>query len=275
MRKRIFRGASFILLTLSLPAIAWNLTDTTAVTDSIINHSEIKVEAPAEKKLSAAAIFDNYVSDIYNAANLKQASLNFNVFKKAITGYYNFKNLSLVSTDKEVISIVDFTMPSTQKRLWIIDLAAKKVLFNTLVAHGQGSGDNFATNFSNLANSHQSSLGFYITSDTYLGKHGLSLKLNGMDTNYNTNALNRAVVVHGAEYVSQSFINQHGRLGRSHGCPAVPVELTPSIIDAIKGKTTLFINGPSEKKYSSTYLDENLAASLYSNTSKTALQAVL
>jgi len=276
MRKRIFRGASFLLITLSLPAIAWNLSDTTTIKDTVVTHSETKPDAkPAEEKLSTSAMFENYVSEIYTAANLKESALNYSVFKKALTGYYNFKSQSLVSAAKEVISIVDFTLPSTKKRLWIIDLAARKVLFNTLVAHGQGSGDNFATSFSNLANSHQSSLGFYITSNTYFGKHGLSLKLNGMDANYNTNALNRAVVVHGAEYVSQSFINQHGRLGRSHGCPAVPVELTASIIDAIKGKTTLFINGPAEKKYSSNYLDESLAASLYSNTSKAPLQAVL
>ncbi len=276
MRKRIFRGASFLLLTLSLPAIAWNLSDTTTVKDTVVKHPETKPDTnPTEEKPSTSAMFDSYVSEIYTAANLKESALNYNVFKKALTGYYNFKSHSLVSSAKEVISIVDFTLPSTQKRLWIIDLAARKVRFNTLVAHGQGSGGNFATSFSNLANSHQSSLGFYITSNTYFGKHGLSLKLNGMDANYNTNALNRAVVVHGAEYVSQSFINQHGRLGRSHGCPAVPVELTASIIEAIKGKTTLFINGPAEKKYSSNYLDESLAASLYSNTSKAPLQAVL
>jgi len=276
MRKRIFRGASLLLLTLSLPALSWSLYDSSEAKAAIIKDT-IEVEAPApvttNEVVSASALFDKHVSAIYDSASLNASGLDYDVFKKAITGYYNFKNSNLVSSAREVISIVDFTRASTQKRLWIIDLAAKKVLFNTLVAHGQGSGDNYATSFSNLANSHQSSLGFYITSNTYFGKHGLSLKLNGMDNGYNTNALNRAVVVHGAEYVSQSFINQHGRLGRSHGCPAVPVELTPAIIEAIKGGTTLFINGPSTKKYSSNFLNETLAINSYQN--KGQLNAVL
>ncbi|WP_207535014.1 murein L,D-transpeptidase catalytic domain family protein [Desertivirga arenae] len=275
MRKRIFRGASLALLALSLPAIGWSLNDPTDVKAAIAKDTAV-IESPVAptETISAATLFNKHISEIYDAAQLDDSGLDFDVFKKAVTGYYNFKNSNLVSTSKEVISIVDFTRASTKKRLWIIDLGSRKVLFNTLVAHGQGSGDNFATSFSNLTNSHQSSLGFYITSNTYFGKHGLSLKLNGMDNGYNTNALNRAVVVHGAEYVSQSFINQHGRLGRSHGCPAVPVELTPSIIEAIKGGTTLFINGPSSKAYASTFLDEGLAVNTF-NKNKTQLNAVL
>lgn len=276
MRKRIFRGASLVLLTLSLPAISWSLYDSSEAKAAIIKDTiEVEATAPVttNEVISASALFDKHLSEVYDSASLNASGLDYDVFKRAVTGYYNLKNSNLVSSAKEVISIVDFTKASTKKRLWIIDLAAKKVLFNTLVAHGQGSGDNYATSFSNLANSHQSSLGFYITSNTYFGKHGLSLKLNGMDNGYNTNALNRAVVVHGAEYVSQSFINQHGRLGRSHGCPAVPVELTPAIIEAIKGGTTLFINGPSAKKYSSNYLNETLAINTFQN--KGQLNAVL
>ncbi|WP_256013533.1 murein L,D-transpeptidase catalytic domain family protein [Desertivirga xinjiangensis] len=274
MKKRIFRGASFILLTLSLPAIGWSLKDSDEIKSTTVpsHNTEIRAEETNAVKLSSKVLFDQYLQDLYTSTNLKQASLDFEVFKKALTGYYNFKNSNLISTEKQVISIVDFTKASTEKRLWIIDIAAKKLLFNTLVAHGQGSGNNYATSFSNTANSHQSSLGFYVTSNTYFGKHGLSLKLNGMDTNYNTNALDRAVVVHGAEYVSEEFIKQHGRLGRSHGCPALPVALTPAIIEAIKGKTTLFINGPSEK-YASTYLDEELALTNFGQGSQ--LQATL
>jgi hypothetical protein len=274
MRKRIFRGASVALLTLSLPAIGWSLNDPTDVKAAIAKDTTV-VEAPvATETVSAGTLFNKHISEIYDSAHLGDSGLDYDVFKKAVTGYYNFKNSNLVSTSKEVISIVDFTRASTKKRLWIVDLASKKVLFNTFVAHGQGSGDNYATSFSNLANSHQSSLGFYITSNTYFGKHGLSLKLNGMDNGYNTNALNRAVVVHGAEYVSQSFINQHGRLGRSHGCPALPVELTPAIIDAIKGGTTLFINGPASKSYSSAFLDEKLAVDSF-NKNEAQLNAGL
>jgi hypothetical protein len=205
-------------------------------------------------------MFENYVTAIYNEANLASANLDLVVFKKAVTGYYNLKHNNQLSADKQILSIVDFTRSSTTKRLWIIDLAAKKILFNSLVAHGRGSGDDLPTMFSNTENSHQSSLGFYVTSNIYYGKHGKSLKLNGMDTDFNTNALPRSVVVHGADYVSESFIKQHGRLGRSHGCPAVPVELTESIIETIKGNTCLFINGPEVIKYSSNFLNIDSAA---------------
>lgn len=187
------------------------------------------------------------------------ASLDYAVFKKAYTGYYNLKRAGLISNDRQIISIVDFNRPSTAKRLWIVDLAAEKLLFNTFVAHGRGSGDNFATNFSNLSESNQSSLGFYITDNTYAGKHGMSLRINGMDRKYNSNALNRAVVIHGASYVSQEFVNQHGRLGRSLGCPALPEALTPAIINTIKNKTTLYINGPASTNYASDYLNEESA----------------
>jgi len=274
MRRKIFRGASVVLFTLSLPAIGWNAKDSSKTKRSTIKDSIVVVETPEPVKPEAASAgtnFQKHITEIYDATRLKDTGLDFGVFKKALTGYYSFRKSNQVSSTKEVISIVDFNKASTQKRLWIVDLAAKKVLFNTLVAHGQGSGDNYATNFSNTANSHQSSLGFYITSDTYFGKHGLSLKLNGMDNGYNTNALNRAVVVHGAEYVSQSFINQHGRLGRSHGCPAVPVELTPAIIDAIKGRTALFINGPASSNYASNFLNDDQVANSFS----TEMNAVL
>ncbi|MEO8795875.1 MAG: murein L,D-transpeptidase catalytic domain family protein, partial [Daejeonella sp.] len=164
--------------------------------------------------------------------------------------------------------IVDFNKPSTKKRLWIVDLDNNKLLFNTLVAHGQGSGDDLAQNFSNLENSHQSSLGFYVTSDIYSGKHGLSMKLDGMDAGFNTNAKDRSVVVHGAAYVSQDFIKTHGRLGRSYGCPALPVEMTKTIIDHIKGKTTLYINGPA-KTYKSKFADLNQAVNSFITTANT------
>ncbi|WP_374166838.1 murein L,D-transpeptidase catalytic domain family protein [Arcticibacter sp. MXS-1] len=265
MRKRILRGTAYVLLALSIPALNWSLKDDSSavVAKTIRDTSLISDSAITVKEVSAAEAYVDYVKNIYSSAALASSGLDFDVFRKAVTGYLNFRTTGLVSTDKQVISIVDFTQPSTKKRLWIVDLLNKKLLFNTLVAHGQGSGDNYATSFSNTSESHQSSLGFYITSNTYQGKHGLSLKLNGMDKGYNTNALSRAVVVHGAEYVSQDFVNQHGRLGRSYGCPAVPVELTPAIINTIKGRTALFINGPSATKYASSYLNEESAASQF------------
>src|SRR5690606_932140 len=106
------------------------------------------------------------------------------------------------------------------------DLKSKKVLFNTLVAHGRNTGQATADKFSNLPNSNMSSLGFYLTDETYFGKHGLSLKLDGMDNGHNDKARERAIVMHGADYVSDSFVKQHGRLGRSLGCPALPQEIS-------------------------------------------------
>jgi hypothetical protein len=156
-------------------------------------------------------------------------------------------------------------MNSTQKRLWIVDLDKKELLLNTWVAHGQRSGADKAVKFSNTNNSFQSSIGFYITGETYNGQHGRSLRLDGVDDGFNDNARKRAIVVHGADYVSQGTINALGRLGRSQGCPAVAPELANKVINTIEGKTVLFINS-STQDYTSKYLDEHLAATLAQST---------
>lgn len=167
--------------------------------------------------------------------------LSYDAFASAYKGYLNLKEAGLLNVAKQVISICDFNLASTVKRLWIIDLATGKVLFNTYVAHGQGSGADMATSFSNNNNSHKSSLGFYVTGDTYQGEHGLSLRLQGMDRGFNDAALQRGIVVHGANYVSEDFIAGNIHLGRSWGCPAVPDELKIPIINAIEGGTCLFV----------------------------------
>ena len=261
MKKYSIWAISALLLAATLPTISW-----VSVKKSQLEFFDTPADLESDKIITASKsnteIFDQYVDSVYKNAELAFTGLDSAVFRKAMVGYYNFKKTQLISADRQVITIIDFQRKSSQKRLWIVDLAKNKLLFNTLVAHGQGSGGDLPTNFSNLADSHQSSLGFYITSDTYFGKHGFSMKLEGMDKGFNTNARDRAVVVHGAEYVSQSFVNQHGRLGRSHGCPALPVELTNTIINTIKGQTCLFINGPATN-YSSNYLDQDLAVSNY------------
>src|SRR3569833_2933830 len=143
--------------------------------------------------------------------------------------------------------------------MWVVDLIKEHLLLNNWVAHGQGSGIDTANSISNTDNSHQSSLGFYLTDDVYFGKHGRSLHLDGLDEGFNTAARSREIVVHAADYVSQSFIDQNGRIGRSWGCPAVSPEVAGEVIDDIKGKTVLFING-SDASYTSKYLDEDLSA---------------
>lgn len=217
---------------------------------------------PSVPSLSSyKAGYTDYVEGLYRELNLAEDGLSQEVFHKALTGFYNLKAKGKLSAAKEILTIVDFEKSSRDKRMWIVDLGQNKLLFHNLVAHGQGSGADKATRFSNTEASHQSSLGFYITGEVYYGKHGRSLRLDGMDSDFNSNARKRAIVLHGANYVSQSFINRVGRLGRSYGCPAVPESLSDSIIDKIHGKTVLFINGP-DGKYSSNYLDV-LAAARY------------
>jgi hypothetical protein len=140
----------------------------------------------------------------------------------------------------DLLTVIDYSLPSTAPRLWVLDLARGKVLFHELVAHGAGSGDNYATRFSNAPDSRQSSLGLFLTGGTYEGGNGYSLKLNGLDPGVNDRAEERRVVMHGAWYVSADHVQHFGRLGRSWGCPALPAASAHSVIDVIKNGTFLF-----------------------------------
>lgn len=166
-----------------------------------------------------------------------------NLLQTAMAGY------EILVEDKsiirpEVITIIDFSLQSDRERLWVLDLKQGKVLFHCLVSHGRNSGELKAENFSNIPGSYESSPGFYVTGETYIGKHGLSLILDGLESGINDKARARAIVIHGADYVSADFIRNNGRLGRSLGCPAVPVELSEDIIKTIKGGSCLFIYAP-------------------------------
>jgi hypothetical protein len=140
--------------------------------------------------------------------------------------------------------VIDYTRPSTEPRLWVLDLARRALLHEELVAHGRGTGDNHAQYFSNDPGSHQSSLGLFVTLDTYAGKHGRSLRLQGLEAGINDRALERAIVMHGAEYVANAFAALHGRLGRSWGCPALAVDVAQRVIDRIRGGSPLFAYYP-------------------------------
>lgn len=184
---------------------------------------------------------EKYISYVYSKIKFsKNGKLNFDVFKVAFRGYLNMLAAGKISKEN-VLSICDFTLSSNKKRLWVIDVKAKKVLHHSLVAHGMGTGEEYATCFSNINESHQSSLGFYVTSDTYMGNNGYSMRLEGVDGVFNCNAFERAIVVHGADYVSESFARENNRLGRSHGCPALPMDLAPAIIDNVKNGSCFFI----------------------------------
>ncbi|MBC5773266.1 murein L,D-transpeptidase catalytic domain family protein [Pontibacter sp. KCTC 32443] len=202
--------------------------------------------------------FTEHVEDIYDDADLKGKGLSLPVFQKAFIGFMNLKQRQKVSSSKSILTVVDFTKSSREKRMWVIDLNEKKLLFNTLVAHGRNTGNVIAEKFSNQPNSYMSSLGFYVTDNTYFGKHGLSLKLDGLDKGFNTNARARAIVIHGADYATKDFIKQYGRLGRSLGCPALPTEISKEVIETIKNETVLYVHS-NDAAYKSDYLDLNLA----------------
>jgi hypothetical protein len=141
---------------------------------------------------------------------------------------------------KNLLSIIDFTKPSSKKRLYIIDLKQLSLKYYTYVSHGKNTGEDKAEKFSNIMHSNQSSIGFYLTAETYTGSKGYSLKLDGIEKGYNDNLRNRAVVMHEADYVSENWIKQNGRLGRSQGCPALPVEISKDVINCIKNATPIF-----------------------------------
>ncbi len=217
------------------------------------NANTTSATSAATTKANSSDI-DTYITDVYSQINFgKGQKLNPEVFNKAMRGYLNLQAAGKLSSGKQILSVVDFTMPSKENRLWIIDMKAKKVIYNTFVAHGQGSGMDMATTFSNVDGTHASSLGFYVTSETYNGAHGNSLRLNGMDKGFNDAALSRGIVMHAADYVSKGNIAGQGRLGRSWGCPAVAPELAQPIINTIKGGTCLYIYHSTPKYHKTAF----------------------
>ena len=194
--------------------------------------------------IAAKSTFDSKAEIVYKSLNANEFVLpNLESFKEALKGFYTLKEKGLVQ--KDILTLVDFSLSSNVKRLWVIDLATNTILYNSLVAHGRNTGDEFANSFSNSNKSFKSSLGFYATGEVYNGKHGMSLKLDGLEKGINNNARERGVVIHSAAYVSNSFIKSNKRLGRSLGCPAVPAESLNGIVNTIKNKSCLFIYHPS------------------------------
>jgi hypothetical protein len=184
-------------------------------------------------------------STLYTTIELDQYGLSREAFNYAWKGYQQLlKENRIGRTD--YLTICDFSQSSRQKRLYIIDVANNKLLLRTYVAHGRNSGGEYATKFSNKPESLQSSLGFYVTSGTYIGEHGLSLHMNGVDPGFNDNALMRSIVIHGAAYVAASRSKAGAFMGRSYGCPAVPQKESAKIINSIKNGTCLFIYHPNK-----------------------------
>lgn len=183
----------------------------------------------------------------------------YEVFRKAYVGYLNLVRTNKLK-NKDILTCIDFSLPSVQKRLWVIDLRNKKNLFHDLVAHGKNSGGNIPDKFSNIVHSNMSSLGFYVTAQTYHGKHGLSLRLAGQEANFNDKAMERAVVMHGADYVNPEICKNLGRLGRSFGCPALSRAIYKEVITTIADGSCLFIYYPDVNYLAQSALLQEAAA---------------
>ena len=197
-------------------------------------------------KNTSKAISTTNRSVLYDSLQLQDLGLSKDAFIEALKGYEVLRSSGKLNNDN-MLTIADFSLPSSQKRLFVIDIENLKVLYNTYVAHGRNSGKEYANRFSNTPQSNMSSLGFYVTGKTYYGEHGLSLKLEGEEEGINDNAKNRAIVIHCADYVSEKMIETLGYLGRSLGCPALPKKYSKPIIETIKDGSCFFIYSPSQR----------------------------
>lgn len=213
---------------------------------------------PIEKDVVKAA--SDGVDDLWDNVRQKYPLLKEEVLTMAFEGYLKMIDEGLLEEGRP-LTIVDFDLPSSEQRLWVIDMENQKLEYASLVAHGRNSGGLHAKKFSNVPESYMSSLGFYLTGETYFGKHGKSLRLDGMEKGINDNARARAIVMHAAAYAEKSFVKRNGRLGRSLGCPALPTDNFEAIIDLIKEKSCLFVHA-SEPQYrsQSVFIKEQLSS---------------
>ena len=177
------------------------------------------------------------------ASAAEAAGLRSGVLELALRAHARARNEGRTASD--LLTVIDYSLPSRERRLWVLDLATGAVLEHELVAHGNGSGGDLATTFSNVSGSNQTSLGTFVTGATYQGKHGLSLRLHGLDAGLNDQAHSRAIVVHGADYVNPGIVSTLGRLGRSQGCPALSTAASARIIQRIQGGTVIFSYYPT------------------------------
>lgn len=224
-----------------LPTILFMLL---SISPSTPNFVEPKISKPVFYTKTLETNVDTKIEITYNNLHSSKFALpKLESFAVALKGYYSLKEKGLVK--KDILTLIDFSLSSNTKRLWVINLSTGDILFHSLVAHGRNTGEEFASNFSNASESYKSSLGFYATGEIYSGKHGMSLRLDGLEKGVNDNARARGVVMHAADYVSNSFIKNNSRLGRSQGCPAVPAEISKEIINVIKDKSCFFIYHPS------------------------------
>jgi hypothetical protein len=212
--------------------------------------TDVAMDAAAKKALEIKMTIVE-ATTIYESMKLKKSGLNQKAFEYAWRGYHNLLKKGML-TKANVLSICDFTQSSRRKRLYVIDVQNKKLLYNTYVAHGMNSGVEYATSFSNRPESFKTSLGFYLTTKTYTGRNGLSLKVTGLEKGYNNLASKRGIVLHGSDYIGYDYLKNNGEMGRSLGCTAIPNAVNGKIIKSIKNGSLFFIYHPTKK-----YLNES------------------
>jgi hypothetical protein len=217
------------------------------VLTSFNNAISISSDVSAEKIAVADESVSTYssASALYENLDLERKGLSHEAFSAAIKGYEKLKAQGALQNTR-YLTIVDLSQSSRKKRFYLLDVHNYELEENTFVAHGKNSGVDLARSFSNTPNSEKSSLGFYITKNTYRGKHGLSLRLAGLENGFNDNAEARAIVVHGADYVNPGRVNS-AYMGRSQGCPALPNGIAPKVINKIKNGSALFVYNPNGK----------------------------
>jgi hypothetical protein len=233
-----------ILLPISLGIVCASFTPVLNLptTSAKVTINTTSVTAPPADSSTSVV---NKADVLYNTINLQEYGLSHDAFTYAWKGYQYLLSKKRISKSN-LLTICDFSQSSIRKRLYIIDVENATLLINTYVAHGKNSGGEYATKFSNTPESLQSSLGFYVTQQTYTGEHGLSLRINGVDPGFNDKALARSIVVHGAAYVDPARAKAGVFMGRSYGCPAVPEKESDKIITTIKNGSCLFIYHPGK-----------------------------
>lgn len=210
-------------------------------TDEIAGSTIAENSSIPELEIDSKKSFKEEAADLYSSFSKKNPSMPaISAFENGLKGYKKLEAQGKISN--QLLTIVDFNLSSKKKRMWILDMENQKVLYNTYTAHGRNTGGEFASKFSNKENSHQSSLGFYMTAETYYGGNGLSLRMDGMEKGINSNARKRYIVIHGADYAEPEFIKRYGRLGRSYGCPSVPNRIAKELINRIKGESVVYIH---------------------------------
>lgn len=253
------KAAAFLTILVTVSAISFSFINKPSLATSNTKSAVIASSSLArpENVHDHATEVNTISSKLYENLRLDEKGLSRTALDAALQGYLTLQEQGTLRNDN-LLTVIDFSQSSRKKRFYLLDVKNNKLLENTYVAHGKNSGVDMAKSFSNVIGSEKSSIGFYVTEGTYAGKHGLSLKLSGLDKGYNDNAEARSIVVHGADYVNSGRV-QSAYMGRSQGCPALPMKSYSSIINQIKNGTALFVYYPdAEYLKNSALLDQQI-----------------